>query len=654
MRHFSLFVSVLVLALGVYYSFSQFFHDHSPKTLPIHRENQPMETQWMALAKAEKALNEGDLVQVSHLLSRYPLPLDDHTEENRRWLNLALSYHEQVGHAPLLLDLYAKFPHSFVHHEKASLIVGDALLLDTNKSAYKALRQAWYGKENHQHGWFILDVDYLLQQGNKQEALELLHMNTFAGKADTGRLTRLALLYITENPKKAWGYLNEAYVKDPLNPQVRAYRAKLLEAAGKDQLALNEYEAAAQINPANPYFQDQLADYHVRHQNFSQANAIWKKQLAQPLADSFWVKAIFWNKVTTPSKDPWDRSHITMGKYYDLVEYYLQLRPHQFWDQAAFEKIPSSSVYLNHQTTKWLRLVHLLQHHLEQEALALLEDNTPEDFSWSPHLYHGLKNILSYRTKQALHDNTDFLSENDQGHPFFQELLRFEKAPEKATPQFRSLLLSPDIFSIAFLAEGWYEAALQLPHAPSLSKSYPEWIPFAYTQAMQTNRSAKEALSYAQAQLSSSPLSLLMAKLYMQEHEPDQAVAILKTISRDQDKHGVQAALLLGQIFLKHQAYDQAQSAIWNNDHARQTLNGREILARIALLEGDATKAIALYTEIAKESSEAQSFLAQKAFQNEDWHQAKELTERLLKKSPDNTLLQQNLRKILGKLPREE
>jgi len=652
MRHFLLFVSISVLALGVYLSFNHLFYPaHSPLVLekPYDDENQ----EWVRLAQAEQALHENDLLKASELLNQRSIPANENDELSQKWLEVAIGYHEKIHNIPMLLELYGRYPKSFLKHEKASLLVADALLLQAERSTYKLLRQNWYGKEKHHHGWFILDVDHLLQTGHKQEALDLLHAHSFAGKTDASRLIRLALLYITENPKKAWGYLNEAYVKDPLNPQVRSYRAKLLEAAGKNELALKEFEAAAQIDPSQATFQDQLAEFYLRQQNYAKANAIWQKQLASPTADHFWVKAIFWDKVTTPSKSPWVRKQITMGKYYDLVEYYLRLKPGQFWNQQAFEQIPSSSAYLNHPSTKWLRLVDCLQKGNEAQALSFLESSREEDFAWSPNLYKGLKIILSYRLKHQVEEVHLEIANSDKLHPFFKELYRFETHPERATPQFKALLSTQDIYSIAFLAEGWYEAALQLPHTPSLSKNYPEWIAYTYTLALQANRSPKEALAYAQAQLSSSPLTLLMAKLYMQEHESSQAISILKTISKDQDKHGLQAALFLAQIYTKQKELDKAQSSIWNNEQARLSNNGKEILARIALLENDVTKAIAYYTEIAQDSSEAQSFLAQKAFENEDWMQAKVLTERLLKKNPDNATLQQNLRKILSKLPRE-
>ena len=52
------------------------------------------------------------------------------------------------------------------------------------------------------------------------------------------RLIHLALLNVFENPKAAWDYLTAAYNKDPENPEIHSYRAKLLETVGKNNLAL--------------------------------------------------------------------------------------------------------------------------------------------------------------------------------------------------------------------------------------------------------------------------------------------------------------------------------------------------------------------------------------------------------------------------------
>ena len=67
----------------------------------------------------------------------------------------------------------------------------------------------------------------------------------------------------------------------------------------------------------------------------------------------------------------------------------------------------------------------------------------------------------------------------------------------------------------------------------------------------------------------------------------------------------------------------------------------------MALLENDQLLADKLYSDIEKESTEAKSYLARKAFTEKNWKRAQELTESLLKLYPNNELLRDNYKKIM-------
>jgi cytochrome c-type biogenesis protein CcmH/NrfG len=83
-------------------------------------------------------------------------------------------------------------------------------------------------------------------------------------------------------------------------------------------------------------------------------------------------------------------------------------------------------------------------------------------------------------------------------------------------------------------------------------------------------------------------------------------------------------------------------------------VTGRELRARLALLSGREQEAKRLYGAIANESTEAKSYLARLAYQNEDWIRAKELTEDLLREHPSSLPLRANLNRILQKLQDQE
>ena len=69
-------------------------------------------------------------------------------------------------------------------------------------------------------------------------------------------------------------------------------------------------------------------------------------------------------------------------------------------------------------------------------------------------------------------------------------------------------------------------------------------------------------------------------------------------------------------------------------------------LRMFSYIKGQLSQATPLYATIEASSSEAQSYLARKAFRDKDWLRARYLTEKLLKQYPNNALLNENLKKI--------
>lgn len=97
---------------------------------------------------------------------------------------------------------------------------------------------------------------------------------------------------------------------------------------------------------------------------------------------------------------------------------------------------------------------------------------------------------------------------------------------------------------------------------------------------------------------------------------------------------------------MKKKQFSQAQEIIEDNPKLAQDLLGRETLARIAMLQGDLDLADSLYASLERESSEAKSYLARRAFAEKNWKRARVLTQELLKQHPSNKLLIDNLKKI--------
>lgn len=618
--------------------------------------------------KAEDLLHHSQPEEALNIISKYSGEIESNNEEGKKWLDLLIAASEQTFDVSQLIILYPYYPQAFQKHEKASLIVANNLLATGKGKDYKALRNLWKGHEQNLNAWFLLDADNLLLEGKQKEAKQWLLSKSFEGKDDTGRLIRLALLSVAESPKDAWDYLSQAYSKDPKNPEIRTYRAKLLEAIGKNSLALSEYTAAAQIAPKNLFLQDQLAEFYLRHKDYVDALQVWESFLNPPSADFIWEKTLFWNKVIKPIKYDWTKTKPPKGTLQPYIEYLLSLKPGVFWDKVAFDKLPDASSYLkNQQSTFWLRLLELFKKGNEKEAWNLLQYNPFEKLSWDPDLEAALKRILAFRkSKTFIFDQSSIASKNINSElsfkteartiesPLFTQLenlskadhLEKEKKPIKVPADLEALLLSQEVFSAAFLSAGWMEAAIQLHAINFIPDNFPDWVAYGYTQALRMNEGNLKALEFATLQRPTPKISLLIGEILLSEGNLNAGMEQLSKMSKENSDIGFRAAWLLSLSYIEKKEYDKAKTTIEEQPRLAQDVLGKETLARIALLEGKEDLADQLYSKIEDKSAEAKSYLARRAFQEKNWKKARELTETLLKEFPNNPLLHENLKKI--------
>ncbi len=633
---------------------------HRYAKLTINKAEEKVELQ-----KTKELLNQDKPEEAMAIIQEYADDINDRTEEGREWLDLLIRASEATSNLPQLLLLHEYYPKAFDSHEKASLLVANQYLLLNRSKDYETLRNSWKGREARPEVWFVLDSDKLLLEGKRKEAIEYLNSRTFPGKSDSARLIRLALLYVFEQPKVAWDYLTQAYNKDPENPDIRSYRAKLLETVGKEQLALSEYVAATQVEPKNPYLKDQLADFYIRTKQYPEALKIWTSQLKSAPLDFIWLKSLFWSRVATPVSFDWHSVTPPEGKLKALIEYLLDLKPGTFWDTAAFERIPEGQTYLkNQQVTFWLRLIQDLKDGKEKEAYDLLQYNPFSTVSWNNHLEEGLKKILLYRktgrfipeTEQnplAASDTNGQAAATKSSASLFEQIdTIIQNTPPSATKpevsaDLHALLTGPDVFATAFLTAGWDEAGLALHTLSVIPANYPEEVAVEITKAIRQTEGDAKALEFATLQTPSPTLSLMIGELLIATGSPEAALEKLSKLKTEDSDVGLRAAWIVSLIHIEHGQYVEAKAAVNAQPRLKDDILGKETLARIALLEGDAKTADAMYASIEASSPEAQSYLARKAFLDKDWKRARELTEKLLLQYPNNPLLRENLKKII-------
>lgn len=673
MRITTIFGTSITLATGVLigWAFSSLNHAFTPSsssTLPSSHSPYypPVAERDPDLQQAERLLNAYRPIEALAILSGITPTIDLSSPNGKEWLRLLVDAYSATDNQTQLVLIYKQFPEALGSNEHAALAVADTLIDAQETLKYDRLRHQWQNRERELARWVFLDAQSKLIEGKNQEAVAILQANYFKGKDETDRLVRLAALHMIDDPKQAWNYLAEATRNDPKNPDLHTFKASLGESLNQDQIAHSDYIVAVQHDPENPYRREQLADFYLRTSQYQQALEILQDTMSSPSLDSIWLKTIFWSHVAVPVKDTWKIQDIPQGDLKDFVAYLLALPSGIYWDQQTFLKLPEYQTYLNtRQETFWLQLLSALKNGQEEMALKLLNDNTFQYVSWSPELERSLKTLLTYRISQRAAPTNALSSiyprdgNVESPKQLLQLLANLSEAPSEQLPsaiphQMQDYLLSKEAFTMPFLAIGWTETAIQLHAFEKLPDTFPSWIAESLTLALAQNRNSKTALNFALAQKATPSLSLLIAELALEADEKQIAFNSLKEIYTKNDESGKRAALILSQFLVEHDNLQDAKKAILAQPALANDVTAREILARIAVQEGDLKKAFSLYLGLEKESSEAKSFLARKAFAEKEWTRARQLTEALLKEHPENETLTNNLQMIIAEEKRRK
>lgn len=671
MRTIPLIVTLAVVGLGIgggvgYWQLKNQSTDPETEEYQSHPDDN-LET-FAQQKKVEALLRDFHPVDAEQIISLHADELTEKNATGRRWIALSIRAAIELRDKEKLLSLYDRFPQKFENNESAALILAEYFLQTNKQDKFKLVRDKWQLENTKEpERWLVLDSNFLEMHGRRSDAIDLLSSQIFLGAKDTNRLVRLAMLSLPESPADAWNFLSEALRKDPDNADLRMYRAKLLESENRPALALSEYLAAVQKDPKNPFMRDQLVDFYVRGQQYSDALNILVEGFKYPTIDSAWVKAVFWEKVAGPSNIHWDKYEIPIGSTKPFISYMIKLPKDQFWDAIAFQKLPNYQHQLSTQPVSvWLRVFDLIKKGREEDAATLLSLNPFENLFLNPELETGIRRILNYRLNGSLvlkDAPIDYLnSHSSQSNvidfetlPFLNQLSILAKQ-EAADPQFtlppdiENLLESPLAYVSVLLSQNWNQAALLLNTLQVFPENIPDWVAVRMTRAIQSNHGATSALQFARRQQQTPGLQLLMAELMIQNKSVKEAMTLLNVLKGYPGDIGSRASWMLSLIYIDQKNYPLAKEAITDNSKLFAETQGMEGLARIALLEGDSQGAERIYEAIQNFSAEARSFLARKAYADKNWNKARQLTISLIQEFPNNQVLRDNLNKINNEL----
>ncbi len=485
-------------------------------------------------AWAKSLLSENKPYKARAVIEKYSSQFSENPGDKPNWLDLEI---KDLAAMPQdsrnIVGLYQTFPKAFENqNEKTILLLAAQLINQRDFDDFEKLKTEWASKTTEPGIWFGLQSDSLAVQGKVNDAIALLKGKHFEGKNDLPRLLRLAFLTSKTNIEETWNLLNQAIKIDPSNTEAHIYRAQILEQLNKLPLARLEYIAAIQGSPKDPFIYDQLAEFLLRYGEIQSALSIWNIALQYPNSDQVWVKSIFWSKVGQPFPFEWKKLQIPDGPLNPLIQYLLNLKPNEFWNSAAFEKLINGGYYLRtQQATFWLRLIQTLMSDKPGDALNLLQYSTFKESSWSPSIEHALEQILTYRktgslqidsqdqqTLKRLSPNSTTM-EQTYNHAFFKDLNELSQyssidlTTDKMPKDLRNLLMSSEAYAAPFLAGMWLEAAWALHQMSVIPADFPLWYAFGLTQTIRILQGPMQALEFATKQPPSPPLNLLIGEL---------------------------------------------------------------------------------------------------------------------------------------------
>ena len=509
-----------------------------------------------------------------------------------------------------------------------------------------AVREAWRGRELAPVLWVCADADRLIRANRVDDARTLLLARAFPDKDDVGRLLRLAL--VTPNqPAEAARFLDEAYRRDPRNPDLRSFRGQLLERSGQIEYARMEYLAAFAADPGNPLQRDQLGSFYLRQLNLPQAAQVYLEKLGPEAPDFIWERASFLARLIARTGPAVNTLPAERRAAYGA--WLAGLPPDRFWDAKTYAALQLPSDFsLNRASAFWLSLIEALRQGAEAAAAEQVIHATRGASDAAPSLHASLRLAFAVRGGQAVAESGIALAaplENE--HQFYRKLrsAAADRAPAGEAGEVTDVLRSRNAFAACFLAEGWVAPAVALADLDAALIA-PEWLQFGLVRALRDVRGIDVALAFASRLPAHPATDYARAELLLKAGREPEALATLDRLARSPGTVAYSAGWLRATRLVELKRYDEALATVESCASLKPSVPAAELRARIALLRGDPAGAEKQYSSLSSTSLEAGAFMARKAFAARDWKEARRLTTYWLEKFPDNLQLRRNLAAI--------
>ena len=579
-------------------------------------------------------------------------------KDDPEWGNLRLDTLVGLRDVEELELMFEETPDYIVNNEKASALLARKFAHQRETDSFLNLHSQWVNKAHDTNLWTSLDIDHDLLSGNAEVAWSKLNSIKISGELSSNQLIQRALIQGRTNTFAALNDLNLAVSADPFSPETRSFRGQIFESLGDVELARVEYVSAHLSDPNNPLWRDQLAEFYRRYQKYDFALNTWMDAEPSLLTDYIWLKIAFWRRVIG-GENVQAHEQIPKGPLSQLATSISDLPQDQFWNKLASKNI-NNITFLegDRQEIYWLMILQMLKEGDEQKASDLLKNPPFKSGVWDVYLHEALSSVIRFR-QTGRFSSHELLASNrskktESQHLLIKKISDFRKAESSnsadvvLSPELEALLKGPSAYSAVFMASGWREAALILFSDPSdlAHNNYPSWFNYGIGQLMRYNRSSERALEYLENQNQTNDIKVLIGELNIGLGETKKAMTIFRSLASVKSPEGARSAWFVTIDLLENELFKEAVGFIKSNPNLGDSVQGIELQAKTAELDQDLKTATELYQSISGQSAIAKRFLADVAFKNGDFQNARQLTLDLLVEFPDDMQTMSNLRAI--------
>lgn len=535
--------------------------------------------------------------------------------------------------------------------ERADLVLAREALRNRRLEECEAWVESWSGKSRLSGQWMLLKADLMLARGESRQALEFLKAATLEGEEDALRHARLALIQARE-PWKAMASIEEGLRANPRSAELLSFRAQLQEAAGRAADARLDYVAAVLSDPSSPLHRDVLANFQLRIGEPSNAADTWRDAAETTKLGIFAFKAWFWSRICG----------VALSRPMPEI-------PDAGWGKvmAEIKGLPDGafmSLSLNHALAGirglsqrpeviWLHVLEDLRASNWKAAIARIESGFPRSAElMSPGL---AARLLANLAAVSGGDPRVALAGKDlpqlplEPHPFLREFEEWRKSSSSQEEVFVQWMANPASLAATLFAHGWHGAALDVAGGSGLEPvvGAPAWFDFGYARCLLVRDGPAVARRWIESLPDpSAAVQLTHAEILLTGGEVELGLKQLAGLASGESPHAGRAAWSLALAELDRGNAAEAGRWVRVNPELLASVAGREILARIALVEGKPDEALRVYRDLGEQSADAMIYLSKLAFAEKNWPEARNWTGKLARRFPAEPQFRKNLLRI--------